>query len=267
MIQSKAPATTPVSSRPKHPAIAIAGASGVGKTTMLGTVGQGNKVLIADTEGGSISFNSPWFQAHEDAAALDDIHVISFEDVTKWPELVEKTEGTLDYLIGTKNKDGYSLFAIDSLSELQELFLVLHNAPDPRQSYGAFKDLFHTLVVKAKQAPLPVVFTTRLRATHDEVLGRDIIRPEVSPSAWSVAGLLDAVGFYELDVKPAKTSRRLTFEHSVRYPGKDRIGLGVAELIDPAFTDIQALLAGETPEPKKKAAKKPPFRSARGGTA
>jgi hypothetical protein len=239
---SKPNFTTPAAI-PKHLNFLVAGVAGAAKTTLLGLTGPASKVMICDTEAGTAAFQSPWFRSHAEAAELDNIHVVTFGDVTSSQELVHRVEGNLDYLIRTGNRDGYALFALDSLTEFQERFLSLHSAPDRRQSYGALREAVYAIVNKARQAPVHCVFTARLKATFDEVLGREVVRPEVSPGVWSVvSGLFDQIGFLDLKTQGVKSSRVLSFQHTLRTQGKDRAGIG--ELSDPTMTEIFNRIAG-----------------------
>lgn len=230
---------------PKFPNIGLGGVAGAGKTHLLGTVGKKRKALIMDTEGGSVTYNSDTFKA--DAAAADHIDIIGFDGIDSCTMLVNRVESTLDYLIQSKNSDGYSLVALDSLTEFQERFLSMHQANDKRQSYGALREALYSIVLKARQVPVLTVFTGRLRATHDEVLNREIVRLEVSPGVYSViSGLFDSLGF--LDVRKqgvAPTSpliRTLDFTHNTRTQGKDRYGFGNIER--PTFEAILGKLEG-----------------------
>lgn len=228
----------------KHVNFLFSGVAGAAKTTLLGTIGKGNKALIADVEGGTVTYQSAYFRQHPQAANIEDLHILGFDDVTTAQDLVHRVESALDYLIRTGNKDGYTLFALDSVTEFQEKFLSLHQAADKRQSYGALRDALYSIVHKARQAPLHTAFTARLKATTDEVLNREIVRPEVSPGVWSViSGLFDNIGFLDLKVQGVTQTRVLDFAHKVRTQGKDRYGLG--ELTNPTFVDIVARLTGE----------------------
>lgn len=231
---------------PKNPTIQISGTAGAGKTAFLGSIGKGNKALIVDTEGGSVSFQSAWFRSQETSANLDDLHILGVDHCKTAQDLVQVVEGALDYLIRTKNKDGYTLFALDSLTEFQQRFLSLHNAPDPRQSYGALKDALYGIVHKARQAPLITVFTARLKFTNDEVLGREVVRPDVSPAVWSlVSGLFDDIGFFDITKQGAITKRTLDFAYKVRTQGKDRHGFEA--LPEPTMIALKAKLDGDSP--------------------
>ena len=229
---------------PKYANMGLGGIAGAGKTHFLGTVGKENKVLILDTEGGTATYNSESFL--NDPNHTDDIDVISFDDITNVAELVRRVEEPLDYVIQTKNKDGYTLVAVDSLTEFQERFLSLHVATDKRQSYGALREALYGIVQKARAAACHTIFTARLKATHDEVLNREVVRFEVSPGVYSViSGLFDVIAFLDLQRKGlgdrAKTIRVLDPTHSLRTPGKDRYGIGIVE--NPSFTDVLKVIA------------------------
>jgi hypothetical protein len=255
--KTKAPTfSTPVDATPNRN-IGIGGIAGVGKTFLLGTVGKGNKVLILDSEGGTITFNNPAFQEHPEAANLEDIHVVTLDGIDTWQALQTEVLSVFDYLAQTKNGDGYALLAVDSLTELQSRFLRLHQASDPRQSYGAWSDFLQEVMFKAQSVPVPIIFTARVRSVDDEILGRTTLRMELAPSAWKeVVGMLDAVGLYDLKVTPAATKRVLSFDHTVRFPGKDRVGLG-KDLVEPSFKDLLARYKGEEPEEKATPARRP----------
>lgn len=243
---------------PKFPNIMVGGVAGVGKTGFIGTVGPENKVLIVDSENGSVSYQSAWFRDEPTAAKLENLHVIGTDGAGSAQELVQIVEGALDHLIRTKNSDGYALFALDSITEFQEQFLKLHRASDPRQSYGAFKEALHGIVHKARQAPIVTVFTARLKAVQDEVLAREIVRPAMAPGAWEViSGLFDQIGLLDLKVQGQSGRRNLDFSPRPRFQGKDRYGLG--EIAEPRFVNLLAKLNGEAPKtanrtPARKAA-------------
>ena len=229
---------------PKFVTYGLGGVAGAGKTHLLGTVGAG-KALIMDTEGGNVTYNSKSFKSDPDAS--DNIDIITFDDVDSAQALAHRVESTLDHLIRTKNSDGYTLVALDSLTEFQERFLSLHVAPDKRQSYGALRDALYSIVSKARKVPAHTVFTARLKVTQDEVLGREVVRFEVSPGVYSVvSGLFDNIGFLNVERRGlgnnAKNVRTLDFTHNVRYNGKDRYGLGT--MTDATFVKIQTLLDG-----------------------
>lgn len=230
-------------SLPKYANIGLGGIAGAGKTHFTGTLGKDGKLLSLDIEGGTATFSSDAFK--NDPNKTDNIDVIRFDDVSNVVDLVAQVEQPLDYLIQTKNKDGYSLVVLDSLTEFQERFLSMHVANDKRQSYGALRDALYGIVRKAQAVPAHTMFTARLKATHDEVLNREIVRFEVSPGVYSViSGLFDVIGFLDLKSrgmgKAAKTIRVFDPTHNTRTPGKDRYGIGVVD--EPSFTDILAVL-------------------------
>jgi len=232
-------------SLPSYANMGLGGIAGAGKTHLTGTLGKDGKLLSLDIEGGTASFNSQAFK--NDPRRTDNIDVIQFDDVTNTTDLVHQVEHPLDHLIRTKNEDGYTLVVLDSLTEFQERFLSMHQAPDKRQSYGALRDALYGIVRKAQAVPAHTLFTARLKATHDEVLNREIVRFEVSPGVYSViSGLFDVIGFLDLKSvgigKNAKTVRVFDSTHNMRTPGKDRYGIGVVE--SPAFTDITKVING-----------------------
>jgi len=255
------PKNTPIKSHPpaalpKWPNILLGGESGVGKTHFLGTVGKGNKVLVFDSEGGEITYSSKAFQRDQHSAYLSDIHVVSLNNFTDPAKLVHEIESNLDYLITSKNTDGFRAVAIDSITELESLFISLDPSKDKRQSYGAFQEALRRLVIKARHVPTYTFFTGRLKAVDDEITGESAVRFAVSPGAWKIiAGLFDATGFFDLKVQGQSTKRTLDFRFRRKMKGKDRLDLG--EIIDPNLTDILAQLEGvELEDSEPQAAKK-----------
>lgn len=232
---------------PKFANIGIGGVAGAGKTHLLGTVGKGNKVLVIDTEGGTVTYNSQTFLDSPTATELENINIkaVYSEDINTAQALVQSVESVFDYLIRTKNKDGYDLVALDSLTEFQERFLSLHKANDPRQSYGALKDAVYSIVKKARSVQAHTIFTARLKQTQDEVLNREIVRFAVSPGTYDViSGLFDSIGFLTIKAQGQRQTRTLDFNHTLRTQGKDRYSLG--DLVEPDFLTISSKIAGAT---------------------
>lgn len=226
-------------SLPEFANIGLGGVSGSGKTHMLGTVGKGNRILVIDTEGGTITYNSKFFKEDKDATELKNIDVIKLNEntVDTAPKLVHEVEKVFDHLIRTKNEDEYTVVALDSMTEFQQLFLNLHNAPDPRQSYGALKDAMWGLTIKARKVPANTVFTATLKSTQDEVMGREIVRFDLAPSTWStIQRLFDVIGYIDIKSQGRSTVRKIEAEMGLRYQGKDRYGLG--SLKDPSMADV-----------------------------
>ena len=228
---------------PKYVNFGLGGRAGVGKTHLLGTAGKKAKILILDTEGGNVTYSSKSFKADPAASEID---VITFDE-TDLTKFIHSIESVFDHLIRTKNSEGYTLVALDSLTEFQERFLSMHVAGDKRQSYGALRDTVYGIVRKATQTPVHTVFTGRLKAAHDDVLNREVVRFEVSPGVWAViSGLFDSLGYMSVERvgigKNAQTSRILDFTHNVRTEGKDRHGLGRIE--NPTFEQIISTLGG-----------------------
>lgn len=228
---------------PQYPVFLLIGEAGAGKTHLSMTVGKGNKGIHIDFEGGADTFSSPTFRNAPDAVDIDAIDVIPVYDrfvegMYKSPaEMVYEVEGTLDYLIRTKNADGYSVLVVDSLTQFQDMFLTLSAAKDPRQAYGAMKDALSSIMMKAKKAPLVVVFTSRPKTVEDEAQKIEVVRSDLAPGSWAVvSGLADAVGHYTTRTQGAKTHRVLDFTHGSRFKAKNRYGL--TELVNPTMRQL-----------------------------
>jgi hypothetical protein len=257
MIAKSKPGNSPIKSinpsqLPEHYNLGIGGGSGAGKTHLAGTIGKGKRGLVWDTEGGTSTFNSPSFLSDPAATEPENLDIVPLHEITDVKELVHTVESGLDYLIRTKNSDDYNVVVLDSLTEFQALFLSLDNAADPRQSYGRLQDALHNIIRKARQVPAHTIFTARLRYVNDEVLGREVVRFEVSPGVWGItSGLFDMIGFLTLRSQGVRHIRELDFNHTTRTPGKDRAGVG--KLDDPKLTKLFAAVAGDKKVPAKAA--------------
>lgn len=217
--------------RPEFITIGLGGDAGVGKTHFLGT-GEGT-LLSLETEGGDETYSSPAFQRDPNSLPLENIHIIrvgepgSYNNVN---ELVAQVTRPLDTLIRSKNEDGYSVIALDSLTELQAKFLKAHVSADPRQSYGAWKDAIHEIVTKIRQVPANRILTARLRVAQDEVNGGEMVQFAISPGAFEVvSGLFSAIGYMRTKKKGGRDIRYIEFNHTNRLKGKDRYDLGLVE--------------------------------------
>ena len=204
----------------------IGGAAGSGKTHLLGTVGKGKKILVFDPEGGTTSFNSKTYLADKSGTEPDNIDVITFDNVKDSKDLVFQVESVFDILIRDKSI-GYDLVVLDSVTEFQTRFLELHSSDDHWAPYRDLQNSLYTLVKKARLVPAHTIFTARLKASVDEVLGQEIVRFAVSPGVWSVmSGLFDQIGFMLFRTQGIREVRELDFTHTNRAPGKDRAGFG-----------------------------------------
>lgn len=258
----------------------IDGESGAGKTTLVGTVGKGNKIISLDFEGGAVSYSSPIFRSLPDATETDNIHVIPFprfdipprdgeeavKAITDINTLQLRVMSVFDYLRKTNNSDGYTLLVIDSLSEMQQRLLTLFSGNDQRQGYRVWKDFLSELVNKAKVTPVNTVFISRPVSATNEVTGEREVRSGVSPAAWqTVSGLIDANGYYQTKTNPAgRTTRTLNFTLAQKYSAKTRMALGVLE--DPTFKQVLDLIAAGGKEEEdsqtttRQGPKKPPMK-------
>jgi hypothetical protein len=209
---------------PEFTNMVIGGQSGTGKTHLLGTVGKGERALVLDLEGGTVTYNSEDFKDSEDAS--DKIEVVTFDDLTKPQDLILRIEQVFDYVTRSKNSDKYAVIGVDGLTALQVLFLQNHTAPDPRQAYGDWGRSLVKLILKARAVPTHTVWTSQLKNDFDEVQGKEIVRLNVSPAAWgSVSMWFDALGFYGMNSQGRVPSRVLDFTPSNRNANKERYGI------------------------------------------
>ena len=225
----------------------IDGVAGVGKTTLVATVGKGNKILVLDFEGGSVSYSSPYYETISDGTELDNIDIISFPlygegGINQAAQLSLRVGQIFDHLLSGKNAEGYAVVVVDSLTEFQRRFVSTHGSPDPRKSYGDWIDSIYNIFKKAnaltEQGLCEIVFTSRPKVIADEISGKDIVRSDISPGAWSViSGLVDVAGLYTLKTTlSGQTTRIFDTTHDQRYAAKERAG--VREIENPSLRQI-----------------------------
>lgn len=244
--RGKAPFSTvqPTDFRP-HKLFGFGGQAGSGKTTLAALAGKGAKVLNIDLEGGSSTYTGKFFKEHPDASDVEIIPLFdnSHNDPTK---LTAGILGPLEYLAGTKNKEGYDVVVIDSLTEFQERFII-HNNSDGFTKYRQLGDAFHRMMQTAQGVPAHVVFTSRLVLRNDEVLGHEVVRFSLADKSWSVvSGMLDVIAYKTVQHKGFGSAARevhvLDARQSSRFSGKDRFGIG--EMVDPTMKKILDTVTG-----------------------
>lgn len=223
----------------------IGGVAGSGKTVLAGLAGKGKKILNLDLEGGSSSYVGKFFKDHPDASDVEIVPMYdtSHNDPTK---MTSGIIGALEYLAGTKNKEGYDVVVIDSLTEFQERFII-HNASDGFTKYRQLGDAFHRMMQTAQGVPAHVVFTSRLVLRNDEVLGHEVVRFSLADKSWSVvSGMLDVIAYKTVQHKGFGNAARevhvLDARQSSRFSGKDRFGIG--EMTDPTMKKVIEVVTG-----------------------
>lgn len=233
----KAPPFRRADSISPYPAISLSSEAGGGKTHFLGTA---KKAAVIDTEGGSVTYSSPAFK-NDPETTSPQILEVRYEVDKKPMDYISPIMGVFDYVASTKNSDGFDLVALDSITELQELFINSHPAKDPRQAYGEWFAALRGLVIKAKLLPVPVLFTSRLKVAEDEITMSNVVRPSLSPRAWEVvSGLFDVIARLDITTQGIKTVRWWDSTPNSRFRSKDRYGFG--KIADPKWSDITSVL-------------------------
>lgn len=141
--------------RPHAPKIVVYGKSGIGKTTLIGSLP--GKVLILSAEAGLLALGF--------AAASGRFEVVEIATVD---DLVDA------HRFLAKGEHGYDWVALDSASEIAEV--ILTNAKkrllDPRQAYGEVIDRMTAAMRAFRDLPIGVVFLAKEAGTKDEATGR-----------------------------------------------------------------------------------------------
>ena len=153
--------------RPDAPKILIYGESGVGKTTLVGSLP--GRVLILSAEAGLLSLA---YAAADDR--FDVVEVASINDVREAYKILR-----------APGHGGYSWVVLDSISEISEVVLAAAKkaAPDPRQAYGAILDEIPALVRSFRDLPgIGVLVVAKAAKVKDEISGRILVGPSAPGS-------------------------------------------------------------------------------------
>ena len=139
--------------------ILVHGQSGVGKTTLIGTLP--NPVVIS-AEGGLL--------------ALADLE-IPYLNVTNMTELNEAYE----WLASSKEADQFQSVAIDSISEIAEVVLNTEKklTKDPRQAYGALQEQMTDLIRAFRDLPKKHVYMSAKTEKATDENGRILYSPSL----------------------------------------------------------------------------------------
>ncbi len=139
--------------------ILVHGQSGVGKTTLIGTLP--NPVVIS-AEGGLL--------------ALADLE-IPYLNVTNMTELNEAYE----WLASSKEADQFQSVAIDSISEIAEVVLNTEKklTKDPRQAYGALQEQMTDLIRAFRDLPKKHVYMSAKTEKATDENGRILYSPSM----------------------------------------------------------------------------------------
>jgi phage nucleotide-binding protein len=141
--------------RPHAPKVLIYGDSGIGKTTLIGSLP--GKVLIVSAESGLLSLS---FASGDDR--FDVVEIEAVDDlIAVHKHLTSKTHG-------------YDWVALDSISEIAEVVLTAEKkkVSDPRQAYGAVIERVTAAMRAFRDLPIGVYFSAKLAKVKDDATGR-----------------------------------------------------------------------------------------------
>ena len=131
--------------RPHAPKVLVYGDSGIGKTSLIGSLP--GRVLIVSAESGLLSLS---FAAGDDR--FDVVEIVTVDDLIN----VHK------HLTGKGH--GYDWVCIDSISEIAEVVLTAEKkkVSDPRQAYGAVIERVTAAMRAFRDLPIGVYFSAKL---------------------------------------------------------------------------------------------------------
>jgi len=134
----------------------IFGESGVGKTTLIGTLT--GKTLILSAEAGLLSLSGK---------DIPYIVISSIDDLYE----------AYSYIIGEEGSE-FDTIAIDSISEIADVLLheELKKSADPRKGYGEMQTKIADIIRRFRDIPKNIIMTATLEKTQDD-LGRLLYSP------------------------------------------------------------------------------------------
>ena len=141
--------------RPHAPKLLVYGPSGIGKTTLIGSLP--GRVLILSAEAGLLSL----------AFAVGD-------DRFEVAEIATVDDLVASHKFLSTSSHGYDWVALDSVSEIAEVVLAHEKkkSADPRQAYGAVIDRVTAAMRAFRDLEIGVYFSAKQSTTKDDSTGK-----------------------------------------------------------------------------------------------
>lgn len=226
--------------------VLIYGDSGVGKTTLAGSVSEVDEMmpaLFVDVEGGTTSLSGKY----------DGVEVVR---VKSWQEI----QSVYNFLFD--NPDLYKTVVLDSLFEIQKLALYSvmrmvtlkdkdrdEDIPSLRE-YGKILEIMRKMVRAYRDLDMHVIVTALAETSKDDMTGAITTKPMFTGKfANEIPAFMDFV-FYlyaqQKEVKGDLTSvRRLLSQPTEKFVAKDRSGKLPITMQNPTFKEIYNTVKGK----------------------
>jgi hypothetical protein len=190
--------------------ILVVGVAGVGKTSLLRTIPEGERVCTVSIEGGLLSVRDMILDGR-----VKGVVVGQFQELNA---VIEKLNGEW--------RPKFDWVFVDSLSEMAGKCFSVYHARFGENGYGKWECYYEALGRTVRRfLELPkynIVFTSLMSSTGGE---KPVPCPDVDGDKMKtrLAGLFDGLFFMEVD-KSSKTQRRILRTSHATLPAKDRSG-------------------------------------------
>jgi hypothetical protein len=211
--------------------VLVFGASGVGKTRLLGTLP--GRVAIVSAEGGLLSLRGKDGKYPSNLKVLDVNEIIKSSGKDRLPTVTEKLyriRKVYAYLLSDEAKKLFDWVCVDSLSEVASIVQLegKRQFPDGKNSFQAwnfYQETLTELIKVFRDLPYNIMYTCLNETVRDES-GCRMEYPMISTKLQGLASsLLNEVFYYDMIVnEKGESKRKLVCQATSKTNTKDRSG-------------------------------------------
>ncbi|MCP4488166.1 MAG: AAA family ATPase [Gammaproteobacteria bacterium] len=204
----------------------VIGASGVGKTSLLRTIPEGENALVVSAESGLLCVRDL-----VESKRINGFEINHFEDIREVFSIVTKEEYTRNY----------KWLFVDSLTEIADICAdlmrsIYTNPSDALKMWGDYNTKMKAMIKAFRDMQHYNVVFTCLEAVDSDDSGRRFMSPKIQGKAFkgSLSSLFDEVFYMTIDKdENGNNVRRFVTQPIDKLPAKDRSGkLEVFEVPD-----------------------------------
>jgi hypothetical protein len=189
----------------------IVGQAGVGKTSLLRTIPENERVCTISVEGGLLSVNDMLRAGKINGVIIDDF---------------KELDTVLDHL-RTDWLDKFDWVFLDSISELSAKCLTHYynlTPNDNRNLYNHYGEAMYSLTRRIKDLPKYNIICTCMLGTKTENDKTTFVPDVPGKMQTRLTGLFDELFYMEVQIGSDKTSKRVFKTNIGAFPAKDRSG-------------------------------------------